>query len=198
MLSNVRKEKERGQFSSKTAIVCLPPGTHLTDCHENKLESLQFQIIAYHVLLHRQKQTLPPPSSPPRIYGNISKNFHPFMRENALQLGSTITIQKVCLFSAAFKMIYYLLRFFFKIIFFIPSGKEQFGSLCHYQSRAKAFNCGLLQFPPLTVDPAIRTVCYSDSKENHFQATRQMSRSWRKQERVHLKGTNATQQLILE
>lgn len=86
MLSNVRKERERGQFSSKTAIVCLPPGTHLTDCHENKLESLQFQIIAYHVLLHRQKQTLPPPSSPPRIYENISKNFHPFMRENALQL----------------------------------------------------------------------------------------------------------------
>lgn len=37
---------------------------------------------------------------------------------------------------------------FFKIIFFIPSGKEQFGSLCHYQSRTKAFNCGLLQFPP--------------------------------------------------
>lgn len=86
MLSNVRKERERGQFSSKTAIVCLPPGTHLTDCHENKLESLQFQIIASHVLLHRQKQTLPPPSSPPRIYENIAKNFHPFMRENSLQL----------------------------------------------------------------------------------------------------------------
>lgn len=117
MLSDVRKERERerGQFSSKTAIVCLPPGTHLTDCHENKLESLQFQIIAYHVLLHRQKQTLLPPSSPPGIHENISQNFHPFIRGKALQLVQTITIQRVCLFSAAFKMIYYLLLFFFLI-----------------------------------------------------------------------------------
>lgn len=55
----MEERRERGQFSSKTAIVCLPPGTHLKDCHENKLERLQFQIIAYHVLLHRQKQALP-------------------------------------------------------------------------------------------------------------------------------------------
>lgn len=60
MLPNGRKERETGQFSSKTAIVCLPPGTHLTDCHENKLESLQFQIIAGHVLLRRQKTNTTP------------------------------------------------------------------------------------------------------------------------------------------
>lgn len=148
MPSNARKEREADQFSSKIAIVCLPPGTHLTDCHENKLESLQFHIIAGHVLLHRQKQTPPPPSSPSGTGKNTSKDFHPFVRENALQLDLTITIQRRCLFSAAFKSIYYLLLFFSKMIFFIPSGKEQSGSLCHYQSRAKAFKCGQQQFPP--------------------------------------------------
>lgn len=64
--------------------------------------------------------------------------------------------------------------------------------------QSKSLQLRIAAISTITVNLAIRTVCYSDSKENHFQATRQKCRSWRKREHAHSKGTNATQQLILE
>ena len=121
------------------------------------------------------------------------------MRGNLLQLDQIMTIQKVCLFSSALKMIYYLLLFFFFQDYLLHSFRK--GAVWVSVSllkQSKSLQLRTAAISTITVNLAIRTVCYSDSKENHFQATRQKSRSWRKREHAHSKGTNATQQLILE
>lgn len=162
----------------------LPPGTHLTACHENKSESLQFHIIAYPALLHRQKQI---PSTPvtnqnPRNPASASGLF---LKKNTLTSAQATTFREACWHSASWKMIYYLLLCFFKIVFLVSSGKEQLASSIRNESFQTA-----VENSSLTVNQQLELFVTVTAREA-FQATRQKPGE-QEQELVHLKGTIAT------
>lgn len=164
-----------------------PPGTHHTDSPEHKYENLQFQIIAYLVLFHKQEQRAihfhhhQEPSK-------TCQHFCSFTKKHTLQSGEITTFLKVfmefCFLENTLLFTTLLLQDH------LPSGKE-----LPAVSRVKPSTAACCSFYPDS-QLAIRTVCYSDSLNSIANNEAEESGEPAK-ELAHLKGTIATQQQIL-
>lgn len=167
------------------------PGTHHTVSHEHKYKNLQFQIIAYLVLFHKQKQR----AIHFHHYQEPSKNLPAllFLHEEAHM---TIRLDHN-LSESGLEFCFLGNNWLFTTLFLqdhLPSSFRK-RTVCLPWSEGKPLTAACRSFYPNS-QVAIRTVCYSDSLKGIANNEAEEAGEPAK-ELAHLKGTIATQQQIL-